>query len=74
MSFSATFNYQERSFYVIKNLNQLLIFIIINIILAFIFLFLVVEEIDWLVVSFREKIDYLIVDKSTTNVKNIIGL
>ena len=74
MSASSSYSYSERSIFDIKTLFQALRFFIVNLILVFIFLFLFLEEIDWALLSSREKINYHIIDKSSWNIKNILSL
>mgnify|MGYP001334362041 CR=1 FL=1 len=71
MVFSTTYNYRERSIFDIKTLIEALRFIIINAILAFIFLFLTLEEIDWAILSSRENIKDKIIDNTSWNIKTI---
>ena len=67
MAYSTSYIYKERSIFDLKTLSQALTFIIINSILAFIFLFLTIEEIDWAILSSREKI----IDNTSWNIKTI---
>ena len=71
MAASASYRYSERSIFDIKTLIEALRFIIVNTILAFIFLFLTLEEIDWSILSFREKITDIVIDKTSWNIKTI---
>ena len=52
-------------------LIQAIRFVVTNIILAFIFLFLILEEIDWALVATREKIDDIVIDHTSWNIKKI---
>ena len=67
MDYSNSYIYKERCIFDIKTLIQSLRFIIINAILAFIFLFLTLEEIDWAILSSRDKI----IDHTSWNIKTI---
>ena len=71
MASSSAYSYRERSVFDIKTLIEALRFICVNAILAFIFLFLTLEEIDWVILSTREKINDKIIDKTSWNVKTI---
>ena len=71
MVFSTTYNYRERSIFDIKTLIKALRLIIINAILAFIFLFLSLEEIDWAIFSSRQNINEIVIDNTSWNFKKI---
>ena len=71
MTVSSTYNYRERSIFDIKTLFEALRFIIVNAILSFIFFFLAFEEIDWAVFSYREKINDIVIDNTSWNIKRI---
>ena len=71
MAFSTTYSYRERSIFDIKTLIEALRFIIVHMILAFIFLFLALEEIDWALLSSREKINDILIDNTSWNIKTI---
>ena len=71
MASSTAYIYRERSIFDIKTLIQALRLIIINAILAFIFLFLTLEEIDWAIFASREKINDKIIDNTSWNIKTI---
>ena len=72
MFFLNTYNYRERSIFDIKTLIEALRFIIVNAILAFIFLFLTLEEIDWTLFSSRKKTNDIIIDNTSWNIKKIL--
>ena len=55
MVFSSSYNYRERNIFDFHTLIKALRLIIVNCILAFIFLFLTLEEIDWAFLSSRDK-------------------
>ena len=74
MTFSTAYNYKERSIIDIKTLTEAFRFIIVNLILAFIFLFLALEEIDWAILSSREKINDMVVDNTSWNIKKIFNV
>ena len=60
-----------------KELSLILIFfeafrfIIVNTILAFIFLFLTLEEVDWAIYSFRDEFNDRVIDNNSWNIKKI---
>ena len=71
MAASTAYSYKERSVFDIKTLIEALRFIIVNAILAFIFLFLTLEEIDWAIFSSRQKLNDLVIDNTSWNIKKI---
>ena len=71
MASSTAYIYKERNIFDIKTFIQALRLIIINAILALIFLFLTLEEIDWTLLSSREKINDKIIDNTSWNIKKI---
>ena len=71
MAFTTAYNYSERRIFNIKTLIEAVRIIIVNFILAFIFLFLTLEEIDWSLLSFKEKFDDEIIDNTSWNIKTI---
>ena len=71
MSFSNVYSYRDRSIFDIKTFINALRFIIVNFILALIFLFLTLEEIDWAMFSFEEKINDRVIDNTSWNIKKI---
>ena len=71
MASSTAYSYKERSIIDLKTFIDALRFIIVNAILAFIFLFLTLEEIDWALLSSREKISDIVVDNTSWNIKKI---
>ena len=71
MASSSAYSYRERSVFDIKTLIEALRFIVVNAILAFIFLFLTLEEIDWSILSSREKINDIVIDTTSWNIKQI---
>ena len=68
---STVYSYRERHIFDIKTLIKALRFLLVNIILAFIFLFLSIEEIDWAILSSREKINDIVIDNTSWNIKKI---
>ena len=73
MAFSTAYSYRERSIFDLKSLFEALRFLIINAILAFIFLFLTLEEIDWSIFSSRAKLKDVVIDNSSWNIKNLLS-
>ena len=71
MAFSTSYSYRERSIFDIQTLIEALRFLIVNAILGFIFLFLTLEEIDWTILSSKEKINDIIIDSTSWNIKKI---
>ena len=71
MDFSTSYRYSERSILDIQTLLEALRFIFVNSILAFIFLFLSLEEIDWALLSSREKFNDKLIDNTSWNIKTI---
>ena len=72
MTFATTYAYNDRRIFDLKTLVEAIKFIIINSILAFIFLFLTMEEIDWAIFSYKEKITDQIDDETSWNIKTLI--
>tara|TARA_Y100001968_G_scaffold17326_1_gene13749 strand:- start:397 stop:615 length:219 start_codon:yes stop_codon:yes gene_type:complete len=71
MAISNAYSYRDRSIFDFKTLIEALRFIIVNAILAFIFLFLTLEEIDWAILSSSENINDFVIDNSSWNIKKI---
>jgi len=72
MTFTTTYNYSDRSIFDLKTLIESIRFIIVNSILAFIFLFLTFEEFEWEIFSSREGITDKVIDESSWNIKTLI--
>ena len=72
MTFATTYSYKNRRIFDIKTFVEAITFIIINSILAFIFLFLAIEEIDWSILSYRQRITDKVIDKTSWNIKTLI--
>tara|TARA_Y100001968_G_C19270233_1_gene673863 strand:+ start:627 stop:845 length:219 start_codon:yes stop_codon:yes gene_type:complete len=71
MTFSNVYSYSQRSIFDIKIFIQGIKFILVNFILALIFLFLSLEEIDWALLSSREKLNDIVIDQTSWNIKKI---
>ena len=72
MTFASTYIYRDRSIFDLKTLLEAIRFIIVNSILAFIFLFLTVEEFEWAIFSSRERITDKVIDETSWNIKTLI--
>tara|TARA_B100000579_G_C22416308_1_gene658705 strand:- start:82 stop:300 length:219 start_codon:yes stop_codon:yes gene_type:complete len=71
MTFSDLNRYSERNIYDVKTLIEALRFFIVNLILAFIFLFLILEEFEWGLFSFRGGIKDSVIDQTSWDIKQI---
>mgnify|MGYP001433388095 CR=1 FL=1 len=71
MTFSTLHSLRYRSILDMNTLIEVVRFIITNVILAFIFLFLTLEEIDWALFSSRAGIDDTVIDKTSWNIKKL---
>ena len=71
---STSYGYNERIIFDIRIFVEALRFAAINLILAFIFLFLTFEEIDWAILSSRKDTNDIIIDNSSWNIRSIISL
>lgn len=72
MTFATTYSYSDRSIIDLKTLFQAIRFIIVNSILAFIFLFLTVEEFEWAIFSSKEGVTDKVIDETSWNIKTLI--
>ena len=72
MTFATTYSYCDRQIFDLKTLLEAIRFIIVNSILAFIFLFLTVEEFEWAIFSSRERITIKVIDETSWNIKTLI--
>ena len=68
MTLSATYGFGKRRIFDIKVCIQALRFLIINAILALIFLFLTLEEVDWAVFKSAESLTDKINDNTSWNI------
>ena len=71
MSFSTAYRYSDRNIFDIQTLIAAIRFIFLNVILAFIFIFLSLEEIDWALLSSNKKINDTVIDNTSWNIKTI---
>ena len=72
MTFSTTYSYSDRRIFDLKTLLEVIRFIIVNSILAFIFLFLTVEEFEWAIFASKEGITDKVVDETSWSIKTLI--
>ena len=72
MTFATTYSYEDRQIFDLKTLLEAIRFIIVNFILAFIFLFLAVEEFEWAIFSSLEGITDKVIDETSWNIKTLI--
>lgn len=72
MTFATTYIYRDRNIFDLKTLLDAIRFIIVNSILAFIFLFLTFEEFEWAIFSSRERITDKVIDETSWNIKTLI--
>ena len=72
MSFATTYSYSNRRISDLTTFLEAIRFIVINIILAFIIFFLVIEEFEWAIFSSRENIKDTVIDESVWNTKTLI--
>ena len=72
MSFATTYRYSDRSIFDLYTLLEATRFIIVNFILAFIFLFLTIEQFEWAVFSNRQRITDKVFDNTSWNIKTLI--
>ncbi len=72
MTFATTYSYSKRQIFDLKTFMVATRFIIINFILAFIFLFLTIEEFEWSIFSSREGIIDKVIDETSWNMKTLI--
>ena len=72
MTFANTYIYSDRNIFDLKTLLEAIRFIIVNSILAFIFLFLTFEEFEWEIFSSREGITDKVIDETSWNIKTLI--
>ena len=71
MTVSTSYNYSERKIFDFQTFIEALRFIIVNLILASILLFLTLEEIDWAFLKSRERIKDIVIDNTVWNIKTI---
>ncbi len=72
MTIATTYSYSERQIFDLKTFIEAIRFIINNSILAFIFLFLTIEELEWALFSSKEGITDKVIDETSWNIKTLI--
>ena len=72
MAFATTYSYRNRQIFDLKTLLEAIKFIIVNSILAFIFLFLTLEEFEWAIFSNRERNTDKVIDQTSWNIRTLI--
>ena len=72
MIFATSYSYSERQIFDLRTLLEAIRFIFVNSILAFIFLFLTAEELEWAMFSSRKGITDNIIDETSWNIKTLI--
>ena len=72
MTFATSYSYRERQIFDLKTLLEAFRFIIVNCILAFIFLFLAVEEVEWAMFSTKEGITDKVIDETSWIINTLI--
>ena len=72
MTFATTYSYSDRRIFDLKTLVEAIRFIVINFVLAFILLFLIVEEFEWATFSNRKEIKDKVIDQTSWNIKTLI--
>tara|TARA_B100000945_G_scaffold285128_1_gene255194 strand:- start:205 stop:423 length:219 start_codon:yes stop_codon:yes gene_type:complete len=72
MTFATTYSYRNRQIFDLNTLLKAIRFVIVNFILAFIFLFLSVEEFEWAIFSSREGITDTVIDETSWNIKTLV--
>ena len=72
MTFATTYSYRNRQIFNFNTLLKAIRFVLVNFILAFIFLFLSVEEFEWAIFSSREAITDKVIDVTSWNIKTLI--
>ena len=72
MTIATAYGYRNRQIFDLKTLLEATRFIILNCILAFIFIFLTIEEFEWAIFSTREGIRDKVIDETSWNIKKLI--
>ena len=72
MTFATTYSYSDRRIFDLKTLVEAIRFIVTNSVLAFIFLFLIVEEFEWATFSNSNEIKDKVIDQTSWNIKSLI--
>ena len=72
MNFATTYSYKDRTIFNLDTLIKAIRFVIVNSILSFIFVFLTVEELEWAIFSYKERITDTFIDETSWNIKTLI--
>ena len=72
MTLATSYSYGDRLIFDLKTFLDAIRFIIVNSFLAFIFLFLTVEEFEWAIFSSRKGITDKVIDETSWNIKTLI--
>ena len=73
MTLATSYYYNYRRIFDVKTLLEAIRFIIVNSILACIFLFITLEEVEWGVFSHREKITDKVIDQTSWNINTLMN-
>ena len=71
MTFASTYSYRDRSVFDLNTLLEAIRFIIVNSILALIFLFLTLEEFEWVIFSGKKRIKDKVIDDTSWNIATL---
>ena len=71
MTVSDAYSFEARSIVNIKTFVKAIRFVILNFILAIVFLFLIIEEIDWIILSSNEADIDEVIDVTSWNLNNL---
>ena len=74
MAVATNYRYEDRNIIDIRTLLLAVRFLIANIILAMIFLFLTMEEIDWSIFSSKENIEEKVIDNTSWNLRHLFSI
>ncbi len=73
MTFTGTYSFSDRGIFDLKILLEIIRFVISHFVLALIFLFLIIEEFEWVVFSNREGLSDKLVDQTSWNFNTLIN-
>ena len=72
MTLGSTYNYNDRHIFDLETLISGLRFILVNAILACIFSFLTLEQLEWTIFSFRNNLNDNVIDNTSWNLNKIL--
>tara|TARA_Y100001968_G_scaffold241469_1_gene225027 strand:+ start:1953 stop:2171 length:219 start_codon:yes stop_codon:yes gene_type:complete len=72
MTFATTYSHSNRKIFDLSTFIKAFTFIVYNLILVFIFIFLSLEEFEWAIFSSREQIADEVSDETPWNIKTLI--